>query len=126
MPMPYDYSQPIILAILGVANAAHNSNFNREPAVLRITGAPPAVVRPAAFYAFTPTVLQGADPKLKFTIENKPAWLSFGRVRGTLYGVPTESDVGTYSKICITVSDGTTVARLEPFTVQVVAPTVAR
>jgi hypothetical protein len=75
------------------------------------------------FYAFSPTVVQvGApDSNLTFSIENKPAWASFGRRHGTLYGVPHRTDAGTYPDIRITVTDGKLVSNLQAFTIDVPA-----
>jgi hypothetical protein len=118
MPVLFDYSHVVILAILGAASMTHDS---REPATLRLSGEPTRIAQPAVFYAFSPTVVRsaGADSNLTFSIENKPAWASFGRRHGTLYGVPHAKDAGTYRDIRITATDGNIVADLQAFTLEV-------
>jgi len=123
VPLPSSLTQPAFLAILGLASAGHHGDSD-APA-LQIAGQAVSTVAPAAFYAFTPTVTQRADRPLKFSIENKPTWASFGLKRGTLYGTPLEAHAGTYSNIRITVSDGTNTVTLPPFSITVSAPTAA-
>ncbi len=124
MPIPQDVSQPVIVALLGIASAHHRSNQPPDAApVLTISGKAHARVAPTVFYAFTPTVHQSGDRKLLFAVLNKPSWLSFGRRRGTLYGSPQSFDVGTYTNIIITVSDGDKTVELPPFAIQVGPPT---
>ena len=124
MPFPQDVSQPVIVALLGIASANQHSNKPTDAApVLTISGKAHSRVAPTVFYAFTPTVRQSGDRKLVFTVLNKPSWLSFGQRRGTLYGSPQRTDVGTYANIIITVSDGNSTVQLAPFAIQVGPPT---
>jgi hypothetical protein len=118
MPIPQDISQPIIFALLGIASADQRSNQPPAPALV-ISGKATTSVAPTKFYAFTPTVRQRGDRKLVFAIENKPAWASFGKRRGTLYGSPQTSHAGIYPNITITVSDGKNTVRLPPFAILV-------
>jgi hypothetical protein len=124
MPVLYDPSQVAILAIFAAASMTHDS----QPTKLALTGEPTRIARPAVFYAFSPTLVQSgaADSRLTFTIENKPAWASFGRRHGTLYGVPHANDAGTYPDIRITVTDGKIVADLKAFTLEVPAVSARR
>lgn len=123
MPLPSSLTQPVFLAILGLGSTGHQGADN-GPA-LQIAGQAASMVAPATFYAFTPYVTQSADRPLKFSIENKPAWASFGPRRGTLYGTPLTANAGTYSNIRITVSDGTNTVTLPPFSITVSAPAAA-
>jgi hypothetical protein len=125
---PYDLSNAIILAILGATSMAQDSARSRPQApTLALSGEPSRIAQPTVFYNFSPTVVRtgAADSNLTFSIENKPAWASFGRKHGTLYGVPRPSDAGTYSNIRITATAGNIVADLQAFTLEVPA-TVAR
>jgi hypothetical protein len=123
MPLPQDVSQPVFIALLGIASAEHRSIHPPEATpVLTISGKAAARVAPSVFYAFTPTVHQRGDRKLEFTIVNKPAWASFGPRRGTLYGSPQISHTGTYPNIIITVSDGKRTVQLPAFAIQVGPP----
>lgn len=121
--MPPDVSQPVFVALLGIATAHHQANQPVDPPPLTIYGNAHTRVAPTVFYAFTPTVRNSGDRKLVFTIQNKPAWASFGVKRGTLYGSPQVSDAGMYKNIVITVSDGNSTVQLPPFAIQVGPPT---
>jgi hypothetical protein len=121
VPVASSISQPLFIAILGLGSASHHDTTP----TLQIFGRAASSVAPAAFYAFTPTVEGRADRPLKFTIQNKPAWASFGTRHGTLYGTPQVADAGTYSNILITVSDGVTTVTLPAFSIAVAAVTAA-
>jgi hypothetical protein len=114
----------VFLAILGMGSAGHQG-ADRGPA-LEIAGKAAASVAPAVFYAFTPTVTQRSNGALRFSIENKPSWASFGLRRGTLYGTPEKGHAGTWSNIRITVSDGTHTVTLPAFSITVAAPAAAK
>jgi large repetitive protein len=120
VPLPSSLTQPAFLAILGMGSAGQQG-ADTGPALV-IAGKATATVEAAVFYAFTPTVTTRTDLPLKFSIENKPAWASFGMRRGTLYGTPHMAQAGTYSNIRITVSDGTHTVTLPPFSITVAAP----
>jgi hypothetical protein len=124
VPLTTDVSQPVFLAILGMGSAGHQAADPNVPA-LQIMGKALENAAPSVFYAFTPTVRQRANKPLKFSIENKPVWASFGLRRGTLFGTPLVAQAGTYSNIRITVSDGTRSVTLPPFSIIVTAPAAA-
>ena len=48
-----------------------------------------------------------------------PAWATFSIATGALSGTPTSSNVGTFSNIVISVSDGQASASLPSFSIQV-------
>jgi len=70
-------------------------------------------------YSFKPTAKDSGDAVLTFVIANKPAWASFNATTGLLSGTPSQSNVGTYSGIEISVTDGSTVASLAAFNITV-------
>lgn len=70
-------------------------------------------------YSFTPTVQNSGREPASFSIQNKPAWMSFSIATGQLTGTPTSADVGTYSNVVISVSNGTATTSLPPFTIAV-------
>jgi len=84
------------------SNGAPGSS-NRAPTVSAPTSVETlagreVVVKPAA-----------SDPegqKLSFSITNQPSWATFDPATGELRGVPTAADIGTYTGIRITASDG--------------------
>ena len=117
MPAPETTAQPIIVAIMTLLTAGHYKRSAGES--LEISGGPPPAVLAAEFYSFTPNVAQSGSQTLRYTIKNKPAWASFGKKHGTLYGTPSASNTGTYSNIIISVSDGDKTVTLPPFSITV-------
>jgi hypothetical protein len=118
MPTPETTAQPIILAIMTLLTAGHHRPPSDGPS-LSISGGATTTALPTAFYSFTPTVAQNGGRALKFTIKNKPAWASFGKKHGTLYGTPSATHVGTYPNITISVSDGDRTVELPAFSITV-------
>lgn len=84
-----------------------------------ISGQPTTALNVGTAYAFTPTASDTDGDKLTFSIQNMPAWATFSSTTGQLSGTPTASNVGTYSNIIISVSDGVTSASLAPFSIAV-------
>ncbi|WP_303852529.1 putative Ig domain-containing protein [Seleniivibrio woodruffii] len=76
---------------------------NAEPS---ISGTPDTVVTAGNAYSFTPVSADSDNDTLTFSIANKPSWASFSTTTGALTGTPSNSDVGSYSNITISVSDG--------------------
>jgi hypothetical protein len=89
-----------------------------------ISGTPPTSVTAGSSYSFTPTASDKDNDSLGFSIVNAPKWAQFDTATGRLSGTPSASDVGTYSNIVITVSDGRASASLPAFSIRVDAPTV--
>jgi hypothetical protein len=117
MPAPETAAQPIIVAIMTLLTAGHRSPSDGPS--LSISGGATPTVLPAEFYSFTPSVAQNSGRSLHFSIKNKPAWASFGKKHGTLYGTPSAANTGTYSNILISVSDGNKTVTLPPFSITV-------
>lgn len=84
-----------------------------------ISGTPTAAVNASTPYTFTPSAADADGDALAFSIQNKPAWATFNTTTGRLSGTPAAADVGTYSNISITVSDGQANAALSAFAVAV-------
>ena len=89
---------------------------NRAPT---ISGTATPAVNASSPYSFTPSAADADGDTLAFTIQNKPAWAAFNTATGRLSGTPTASDVGTYSNISISVSDGEANTALSPFAIAV-------
>jgi hypothetical protein len=85
----------------------------------QISGTPPTNTRVGEAYSFTPMVAGTNGDNLTFSIQNQPAWTTFNAVTGSLSGVAAPSDVGTYSNIIITVSDGQFSTSLAAFAITV-------
>ena len=73
----------------------------------------------------TPTASDANGDKLTFSISNKPVWASFSATTGQLSGTPSGSQVGSYSNIVITASDGTASASLPAFGINVTSTTTS-
>ena len=89
---------------------------NRSPS---ISGVPPRSVKADVFYSFRPNASDPDGDTLTFSIQNQPGWASFDAATGQLSGTPTSGDVGVYSGISISVSDGTDSVSLPQFAITV-------
>ncbi|KKE83585.1 Ig-like domain-containing protein, partial [Pseudoalteromonas luteoviolacea] len=93
------------------------SNVNDAPV---ISGVPASSVNEDSAYHFVPTFNDVDGDIPTFSIVNKPTWASFDSTTGALTGTPVNENVGNYSDIQITVSDGTLSAALAAFSIMVV------
>jgi len=84
-----------------------------------LSGTPSGKAASGQLYSFVPIAFDPDGPSLRFSVSNKPAWASFNSTTGELAGTPTDSQVGTYDKISITVTDGLKDASLAPFSIVV-------
>lgn len=91
---------------------------NRAPTV---SGTPMATVQVAQAYSFQPTASDADGDALTWSIQNKPVWATFTAATGRLSGTPAAANVGAYSNIVISVSDGKASASLPAFAVAVQA-----
>jgi hypothetical protein len=87
-----------------------------------IGGSPATSVGAGAVYSFTPTTTDPSGNPLSFSIQNLPSWASFNAQSGILSGTPAMGDVGTYTGIVISVTDGTSSASLAAFSISVTEP----
>jgi hypothetical protein len=95
-----------------------------------ITGTPSTTVTAGSAYSFKPTGADADGDTLSYSIQNKPSWASFSIANGQLTGTPSAANVGTYSNITISVSDGKASAALTAFNISVTtapnrAPTIS-
>lgn len=87
-----------------------------------IQGLPQASAKVGQAYKYTPTVVSSpSGSTLKFSITNQPKWLKFDSKTGTLSGTPSAAQVGQYSGIKISVTDGTDTNTTAPFSIIVAA-----
>jgi Putative Ig domain len=89
---------------------------NHPPA---ISGNPKRGVTMNQMYDFMPNASDSDGDKLTFQIQNKPSWADFDSKTGRLYGQPSLGDIGTYSNIVVSVSDGEDSVSLSAFTITV-------
>ena len=100
------------------APAPSPSPTNSAP---RISGSPPSSIMAGSSFSFTPSASDPDGDTLTFSFDNLPDWIeSFDPRTGTISGIPGQGDLGTYSNIVITVSDGSLSDSLSPFSVAVV------
>jgi len=78
-------------------------NTNQAP---RISGTPMTALRVGEAYAFQPSASDPDGDQLQFSIQNRPDWLHLNSITGRLTGIPDADDVGEFSNIRLTVSDG--------------------
>jgi hypothetical protein len=94
--------------------------FSSTPTAPTISGTPVTSVNEDENYLFTPSASDINGDELTFSIENLPSWANFDPKIGSLTGIPSNNDVGTYSNIIITVDDGTHTTSLDSFNIEVV------
>lgn len=93
------------------------SAANRAPS---ISGTPATTAYVGKAYSFQPTASDPDGNKLTFKIARKPGWATFSSITGSLSGTPSSSQIGTYSNIVISVTDGRTTKSLPAFSIKVV------
>jgi len=71
-----------------------------------ISGTPPTSLVVGENYSFTPTASDPDGDTLTFSIQNRPTWATFSTSTGRLSGTPQAGDVGQFSNVRISVSDG--------------------
>lgn len=84
-----------------------------------INGTPTTSVLATRYYGFQAWATDTDNKTVTYSIQNKPSWATFDTRYGHLYGVPSASNVGTYSNIVITASDGVSSAHLPAFAITV-------
>lgn len=84
-----------------------------------IYGSPSTSVIATRYYGFQSWATDTDHKTVTYSIQNKPSWATFDTRYGHLYGIPSASNVGTYSNIVITASDGVSSAHLPAFAITV-------
>ncbi|MGH8249520.1 MAG: putative Ig domain-containing protein [Steroidobacteraceae bacterium] len=131
LPKCHDLWQVIAIAMI-VSGCLGSSSSSDGPTEPPVGGPPPAVNRPPAIagtpasallvdedYDFRPTASDPDGDALTFSIQNRPAWAAFDSATGRLYGRPDAGDVGRFSGIAISVSDGDASDSLDHFSIAV-------
>ena len=85
-----------------------------------ISGAPSSAIIISNAYSFTPNASDPDGDALTFSVQNMPRWAQFSNATGALTGMPQLGDVGTYTNIGISVSDGDLSSSLPLFSVDVI------
>jgi hypothetical protein len=102
------------VALTAIVATAAPRTTNTPPS---IAGTPTTTVVAGSSYGFRPIVSDPDGDRLRFSIDNRPAWATFDRSTGALSGVP--STTGTFGDIRISVSDGRATGALPPFSISV-------
>ncbi len=89
---------------------------NRAP---KISGHPPPETLAGDYFQFRPHAQDPDDQLLVFSVSNKPTWARLDPASGRLHGYPGAADVGLYTGITISVSDGSAVTSLPAFDIEV-------
>ena len=84
-----------------------------------ISGTPATSVTVGTAYTFAPTANDPEGAPLTFAITNRPTWATFSTATGRLTGTPAAANVGAFSAIVVSVTDGTTSVALPAFTITV-------
>jgi hypothetical protein len=86
-----------------------------------ITGSPATAAVAGRSWSFTPSASDANGDPITFSIQNRPAWATFDAATGRLSGTPSASNVGSYTNVVITASDGSGRTSLAPFAITVAA-----
>ncbi|HEY4368206.1 MAG TPA: putative Ig domain-containing protein [Steroidobacteraceae bacterium] len=89
---------------------------NKAP---QLSGTPVTALNANSAYSFKPVASDADGDTLTFSIANKPVWASFNTATGQLSGMPSAVNVGSYSNVVISASDGKTKVSLPAFSIAV-------
>jgi len=84
-----------------------------------ISGTPDWTVTEGTAYSFVPTTSDADADVLSFSVTNLPSWANFNSATGAINGTPGSVDVGLWSAIVISVSDGQETVSLPNFAITV-------
>jgi hypothetical protein len=104
------------LPIFSITVSAGSQPANAPPT---ISGTPTTAINAGSAYAFQPTAADVNGDPLTFSIVNMPSWAAFNTSTGRLSGTPNASQIGTYSGVTISVSDGKASRSLPGFSIAV-------
>ena len=104
----------------GAASGGSASGTAETNGTLSISGIPALSVAAGGTYTFRPTASDVGAAAFTFAIKNQPAWSQFDAATGTLSGIPIPANIGSYSEIQISVSNGAVTAALPAFSINVV------
>jgi hypothetical protein len=117
----------IVLSLLLVMASACNDDddlfalnpISTQNAPPTISGTPKTQIRAGESYQFTPQARDPDGQALRFAVTNLPGWSNFDATSGRISGTPRSSDVGQFTGVTISVSDGDAKKTLQPFTISV-------
>ena len=115
--------------IISVSDGQHTASLPAFSLVVQpmndpgpvISGTPPRSAVVGKAYAFQPGVRNDYGLRITFQIYNPPAWLTLNSATGYLSGTPRQQDIGTYTQIVESVTDGYKRGTLQAFNLTVAA-----
>jgi hypothetical protein len=112
-------SASLALIPIGAHAAPPSTTSTASITALQLSGTPNPDASVGTAWRFAPEVSGGNGKKLRWKIQNSPSWTGFDRSTGVLAGTPTEGNVGTSSRIRISVTDGSSTATIPEFSITV-------
>jgi putative Ig domain-containing protein len=106
----------ILTACGGDSSGGNSSTSANTPS---ISGQPATAINAGTTYDFVPTASDASGAALTFAIQHMPSWATFNTSTGELKGVPSAAEIGSYSGIVISVSDGDATSALPTFSINV-------
>jgi mannan endo-1,4-beta-mannosidase len=86
---------------------------------IELSADPPSTVAVGSVYSMQARAVVATGRTVGYSIQNKPSWAAFDTASGSLQGTPTPADVGTYSNVILSASDGDGTATLPGFSITV-------
>ncbi len=105
----------VLCLVLYVCQPAIAAAANGAPSIV---GSPATTADVGKAYSFQPKASDPDGNKLSFKVAGKPGWATFSSATGRLTGTPSPSQIGTYSNIVISVSDGIATRSLPAFAIK--------
>jgi hypothetical protein len=118
-------SDGLTTATLPVFSVQVLSGQSAAPPPPTISGTPATTDVAGSAYSFQPSASGPSGTTLSFSVTNLPSWATFSTATGLLSGTPAAANVGTYSGIVISVSDGSASASLPAFALTVTGAAAA-
>ncbi len=115
-----DGFETVSLPAFDLTVSAANDEGTSENHPPQISGTPLTQIFVNQPYLFTPSASDPDGDPLNFHVDHAPAWSRFDPVTGQLSGTPGIDDIGDYTDIRISVSDGSETVSLPLFAIQVV------
>jgi hypothetical protein len=110
----------LVLALAGCNGSSQSTASTATgTSALAIQATPQPTVAAGTTYVLQPQVQAPSGESIGYSIQNKPHWATFSTSTGVLSGVPATTDVGTYSNIVVSASNGASTASLPAFSITV-------
>ena len=105
----------------GGATSSSSTPPSSGNSVPSVSGTPPTSVFAGSPYSFQIAASDADGDVLRYSASNLPSWLGVNSSNGVLSGTPAVEQVGVYSDIVISVTDGRNTVSLPSFSLTVLA-----